>query len=132
LLERSFVAKHVILDHVVHAGSTLNVLITPGMLASCADGQRKYHQHLDDERKKKEKLELSSKRKAIHDEMDELKVKRKRLEEEVAALYKSADDFCLQAEDARYAKDIKSLVAKSNSHRRSGPGKAWCHWSADL
>ena len=123
LVERSFVSQRIILDHLIHVGGPLHVSVSPALLASCSDARKKYTGFLEVQRKKKEEREAAVKRKAVEDEIDAKKVKKRRLEDDAAALFKSADEYCMQAEEARGQKEIRALVAKSNSHRKSANEK---------
>ena len=73
--------------------------------------QRSISANLEDEKKNRLKVAAGQKRKALSDEVSELKVKRKALQSDAEALSAAADDFSDQAEKLQKL----TLVAKANS-----------------
>ena len=79
-------------------GGVLQVPITKELLASAASARSKYRNHLEQERKKRETATQGLKRKAVVDELEELKNKKKVLTEVCESLQKDADQLAEQAE----------------------------------
>ena len=65
---------------------------------------------MEDQKKHKSKVVAGQKRKALSDELSELKVKRRALQTDAEALSASADDFADQAETLQQL----LLLAKAN------------------
>ena len=119
LQERSFVAMRQIQDRIHTGKGSLNVNTTKQMTSSVAARRQRYMAYLEEERKKKQKEASSMKRKSLVEELDELKAKKKRLENEAAALVKSADDYSVKAESTKNINKVR----QSNSHRSSSKRK---------
>ena len=81
-----------------------------------SSGRQKY---LDEERKKEEGKKLREKRKAVLDEIEELKVKHKRVETIRTELVASSDEYAQKAE----SQGKIQLVAKSNALRHAAKDK---------
>ena len=80
------------------------------MLLCCASALHKYSAYLEDQKKHRSKVVAGEKRKALSDEVSELKVKRRALETDASAVSASADDFADQAEKLQKL----PLLAKAN------------------
>lgn len=117
--EKSLVAQRLIVDHVRSVGGLNQVGITKELLLSAARARQKYHEYLDEEKRKKERQGMDLKRKAITDELDDLKKKRTRMEADISALQKSADEYAEKAE----ATSKLTFITKSNSFRRTAKEK---------
>lgn len=115
LSEESLIAKRIIADYIISVGGIENVLITKELLVSCAGARQKYLTYLDDQKRNKIKPVASEKRKKILGDIDELKKKKKLLENDIVELEKSSVKFANKAEDTGKL----TLVAKSNALRRS-------------
>ena len=63
------------------------------LLVSCANARHKYVAFLEEQKKIKEKGSADIKRKAVTDEIQELKKKKKCLETDIGALSTAADEF---------------------------------------
>lgn len=70
--------------------------------------------HLDEENRKKEQQAVELKRKALTDELDDLKEKRARMEADICALERSADEY------SRKAKARRKLTFMTTSSRKEG------------
>lgn len=116
--ERSLVAQRLIVDHVRSVGGVTKVEITKELLLSAAGARQKYHGYLDEEKRKKEQQAVDLKRKAFTDELEDLK-KRARMEVDICALEKSADEYAEKAESSGNL----TLISKSNSFRRTAKEK---------
>ena len=117
--EKSLVAQRLIVDHVRSVGGINKVEITKELLLSAAGARQKYHGYLDEEKRKKERQGIDMKRKALTDELDDLKKKRARMETDISALQKSADEYAEKAE----ATGKLTFITKSNSFRRTAKEK---------
>ena len=74
-------AKRLICDHVRAVGGLMNVDIHNKQLhVSCSIARQRYFSYLDDQKKLKEDEGKSCKRKAIADEVDDLKSKKHKLQ----------------------------------------------------
>lgn len=115
----TFVSKRLICDYVRCAGGILNIDVMNKQLQLSASGARlKYNAYLEEE-KKKSAMQSGQKRKAVSNEIEQLKKKKQCLINDIEAMNKSADDY---AEKAEKCHDL-TFVAKSNSLRRSAKEK---------
>lgn len=119
LHEQSLVAQRLICDHIDSVGGLHNVVVDKALLLSASTARQQYMAHLEDNRKQKLKADGHQKRKLILDEIDELKKKKRRTENEIKELLKSADEFALKAE----ATNKFTWITKSNSFRRTANDK---------
>ena len=115
--EESMEALRLICDKVSVCGGVLQVPITKELLASAASARSKYRNHLEQERKKRETATQGLKRKAVVDELEELKNKKKVLTEVCESLQKDADQLAEQAE-GKSGSLMAQLITKSNTLRR--------------
>jgi len=113
-------SRRMICDHMKFVGGITNIDITnKRLLISCSSARQKYVAHLEDEKKKSAATAVGKKRKAVEDEIGELKIKRLKVQTDVDALTKAADDFADKAE-----KEHKlTLIAQSNAMRRAAKEK---------
>jgi len=108
-------------DHVQSLGGIDNIDVTnKQLLLYCAIARQKYSTYLEDEKKNRSKVAAGQKRKALSDEVSELKVRRKALQTDAEALSAAADDLSDQAEKLQKL----PLVAKANIMRRAARDKA--------
>lgn len=119
LSEDSYVAQRCISDHLRAVGGTKNVTIDKQLLMSVGGARQRYITHLEDTRRKRDDAEKQNKRKYVLDEIDELKMKKKRLKDDMDALESSADKLALEAEKTGKL----TLIAKSNSLRKGAKEK---------
>ncbi|TKS78086.1 hypothetical protein D9C73_013088 [Collichthys lucidus] len=117
--EASLIAQRLIVGHVRSVGGVTNVAITKELLLSVAGARQRYHSFLDDQKRASVKEMGAQKRKALGDELDELKKKRNRVKEDIGTLEKSANDFADKAESTGNL----TFIAKSNSLRRTAKDK---------
>ena len=94
-------------------GGLGQLLLSKELLASASAGRQRYAAYLDEQKKLSQHQEQSRKRKAICEEIVAAKHKKKRLEEDIQELQKSADDLAMEAEK----KGKLSFITKSNSLR---------------
>jgi len=92
--EDNFVAKRLICDHVTSMGELTNIYTSnKALLLAASSATRKYMDYLEDERKKKESTGRGEKCKALDDEIEELKKKKRYLEKDLNAMTSSADEY---------------------------------------
>ncbi|KAK5874614.1 hypothetical protein PBY51_019545 [Eleginops maclovinus] len=119
LKEHSLIAQRVIHDHVLIIGGLHNVGYSKELFLSASAARQKYHMYLDEERRQKQDQQKALKRKTLMEEVSEMKAKKKRMEEDVRVLMKSADGNAEKAE----ATGKLSLISKSNGLRRAANEK---------
>lgn len=86
---------------------------------SASAARKRYHMHLEEEKEKRQKEQKALKRKTLMEEISEIKAKKKRMEDDVKALIKSADSNAEKAE----AKGKLYFITKSNGLRRAAKDK---------
>lgn len=118
ILEETMEALRLICDKISACGGILNVPLTKELMASVASARSRYRSYLDDEHKKKLSVTQDLKRKAMQDEIEDLKKKRKVLTEVCISLQANADELAEQAE-AKSGTLMAQLITKSNSLRRT-------------
>lgn len=117
--EASLVAQRLIVGHIRSVGGVTNVQLTKELLISVSGARQRYHSYLDDQKRATDKEKSVQKRKALADELDELKKKRARVENDISALEKSADEYADKAESTGKL----TFITKSNSLRRTAKEK---------
>ncbi|XP_063076306.1 uncharacterized protein LOC134466336 [Engraulis encrasicolus] len=116
--EDTLVAHRIVCDFVSSHGGVSKVPLTQELLSSVSSARSRYRNYLETERQKRESGAQSLKRKAAEDDLEQLK-KRKRAVQEVADnLIHDADRLSEQAEGVQGTK-MAELIAKSNAFRRS-------------
>ncbi len=109
--EASLVAQRLIVGHIRAVCGVTDVQITKELLISVSGARQKYYNYLDDQKRAVEQEKRRQKRKALADELDELKRKKARAESDIAALEKSADEHAEKAESTGKL----THITKSNS-----------------
>jgi len=113
-------AKRLICNHMRAIGGLMNVDIhNKQHHISCSTARQRYFTYLADQKKMKKDEGKSRKRKAIADEVDDLKSKKQKLQLGKDSLTAAADDFADQAEKQHKL----TLIAKSNVMRKSAREK---------
>lgn len=96
LSQRTLIAKRVVKDYVLSVGGkATDVPLTPALLSAAASSPQSYQRYLDEEKEKVAAARKSNKRKALEDDLLDLKTKRRRIADCATALEKSADNFVL-------------------------------------
>lgn len=108
-----------ICDYVHFCGGVINVPITKELLSSAASGRQRYMEYLDEEKKTKDETSKNQRKRKMQEDVEQLKTKRKNIENDIKELIKSADELSVLAETSR---NIKFCV-KSNSLRKSAKDK---------
>jgi len=120
MTENTFKARRIICDHIEHVGGINKIDITnKKLLFSVATARSKYMAYLDEQKQKSAKEKAENSKKRIHEEIEELKVKKRRIEKDLDALLKSADEFAEKAEKSHSV----TCITKSNSFRRTAKEK---------
>ncbi|KAJ4946065.1 hypothetical protein JOQ06_023740 [Pogonophryne albipinna] len=117
--EASLVAQRLIVGHIRAVGGVTNVQLTKELLISVSGARQRYHSYLDDQKRANTKEKGVQKRKALADELDELKKKRARVQNDIGELEKSADEYADKAESSGKL----TFITKSNSLRRTAKEK---------
>ncbi|CAL9702284.1 unnamed protein product [Knipowitschia caucasica] len=117
--EQSLIAQRLIVGHIRAVGDVTNVPLTKELFMSVSCARQRYESYLDDMRRANEKQRSVEKRKALTDELDELKRKKARIHQDVSALEKAADDYANKAENTGNI----TFITKSNSLRRTAKEK---------
>jgi len=110
------VAKRTICDYVTYVGGIEHVNVTNKKLILAATAARqKYTAYLNELHVKEANDAKSKKRKALKEELEQLKTKKRRLQKDAEALEKEADDLAAKAEQ----KHDFMCITKSNSLRKT-------------
>ena len=97
-------------------------LITKELVLSARAARKRYHASLLEKQKERKQTKKNEKRKLHEEEVCHLKAKRKRTEDEIKSLHKSADDLAKKAED----QNEMMLLTQSNSLRNTAHAKEKC------
>ncbi|KAL7388552.1 hypothetical protein ABVT39_016111 [Epinephelus coioides] len=106
--EDTVVTRRLVCDYIMQHGGVTQVPLTKELLASVAAARARYRVHLDTERKKREAEAQALKRKGAEDQLQELRGKRRRLQEVSEGLARDADRLAEEAEGKH--KSILDLV----------------------
>ena len=120
--EGMLVALRQITDHFVLVGGMMKVEITKELLSSASSARHKYHEYLDEEKRKKGQETIKRKRMMVEDEVDQLKKRRKVLESNIENLTTMSEKYADEAE-AKGGKTSHSILVKSNALRYSAKQK---------
>jgi len=94
MAEPTFAAKRMVCGHVRSVGGINNIDVTNKQLQLyCSSARQIYSAYLEDQKKNRSKVAAGQKRNALGDEVSEMKVKRKTLQNDADALSTAADDF---------------------------------------
>ena len=113
---QTLVAQRAIKDYLISVGGATHVPMSKELLLSASSARQRYQRHLDEEKKHQDSDKRSTKRKAILDEIDDLKAKKARMESGIATLTKSADELAEQAEGSSKPMEF---ITQFNAVRRS-------------
>ena len=117
--ETTIKALPAIADHLQYVGGMQKVEVTKKLLFSTSQAHQRYKNALDEKQEKRDKEKKNLRKKAEFDEIDDLKKKKRRIEDNMKALIEEADSFAEKAEDKG---DIR-LLAKYNALRKSAKEK---------
>ena len=119
LKEESVVAQRIVYDSISTSGGVCSVPITKSMLSYAQAARQKYMAHLDDLKRKRERQVASDAEKLETVENEKRDAKKRRLNVDIDALLKSADEL---ADSAEASGDL-TLLSKSNAMRKSAANK---------
>lgn len=122
IAEDTVIAQRLVCDHVRVYGAVTKVPLTKEMLNYCATAHTRYRAYLDEEKSKRERDEQKLKRKNAEENLDELKIRRKSIQDVCESLQKDADNIAEQAENAAGTK-MATLITKSNTLRKQAKEK---------
>ncbi|KAL2098417.1 hypothetical protein ACEWY4_007624 [Coilia grayii] len=114
LQEDTVVTRRLLCDYIIQHGG---VPLSKPLLANVARARTSYRLHLEMERKKREAKEQALKRKEAEDCLQELKVKRRQVQEVCKGLARDADRLAEEAE-AKAGSKMADLISRSNLMRR--------------
>lgn len=117
--ERSVVAQRIVFDHIESVGGVTKVGITKELMQSFRSAHSKYQLFLEEQRQKAAKEHVSKKRKRMEDELEDLLMKKQRLDADAKSLIAEADKY---AEKAEATKNFL-WITKSNSLRSTAKSK---------
>ncbi|KAK2145073.1 hypothetical protein LSH36_704g00028 [Paralvinella palmiformis] len=92
------VALRQIIDYFVLVGGMLKVEITKELLSSASSSRYRYHQYLEEDKRKKRQEAIQRKRKTVQDEVDDLKKREKGLECDITNLTILSEKYADEAE----------------------------------
>ena len=116
---KSIIFRRIIVDHVRSVGGVANVQIDKEFLRYVRGARLRYEHYSESEKKKREETVETRKRKLAEEEINQLQIKRNRIETSCKQLLDSADRLALEAE-----KGCKmQLLVKSNAFRKSAQEK---------
>ncbi|XP_041924790.1 uncharacterized protein LOC121688939 [Alosa sapidissima] len=120
--EDTLVGHRIVCDYVSLHGGVTKVPLTPELLASVSSARSRYRIHLETERQRKESEAQGLKRKAVEEDLEQLKKTRLTLQAVAQNLVQDADKLSEQAE-TKHGSKMAELIAKSNAFRRSHKDK---------
>jgi len=124
LNDKSLVAQRIVCDYVRVCGGVLEVPMTKELLQSASNSRQRYSRYLEEQRAATKIAESAGKRKRVLDELESLKKKQKRTEDDISTLEFSADELNLKVEHSTgKIKEVLALVTQSNSLRKTVRGK---------
>ncbi|KAM6967770.1 uncharacterized protein FYW47_006504 isoform 2-T2 [Aplochiton taeniatus] len=115
--EDTVVAHRLVCEYVTLHGGVTKVPLTKELMTSVASARSRYRVNLDQERRKLESDAQGQKRKATEDYLEELKKKRKTIQEVSDSLARDADRFAEEAE-GKAGSRMAQLITKFNALRR--------------
>ncbi|KAL2085046.1 hypothetical protein ACEWY4_020564 [Coilia grayii] len=117
LQEDTVVTRRLLCDYIIQHGGVTQVPLSKPLLANVARARTRYRVHLEMERKKREAKEQALKRKEAEDCLQELRVKRRQVQEVSEGLARDADRLAEEAE-AKAGSKMADLISRSNLMRR--------------
>ena len=124
LREKSLVTQCIVHDAITTAGGVCQMPVTKSMLSYAQGARQRYMAYLEAEKEKvlKQNIEqnCNSKRKHECEEAEKMEAKKRRLNQDIAALLKSADELATSAE----LTGGLTLLKKSNAMRKSATNKS--------
>ena len=115
----NLIARRLVKDHVNAIGGLENMTITKELVTSARAARSRYQASLLEKQQIKKQSQKNEKRKLHVEEVNHLKEKKRKTEEEIKSLHKSADDLAKKAEDLSKL----LLLTQSNSLRKTAHEK---------
>jgi len=116
----TFKAQRLVCDHVAAIDGIQNIDVkNKQLLSSCLNARHKYHAFLEDQKKEQAKAASAGKRKAVNDEVHQLKKRKKDLEADKESLLTSAHEYAEKTEKQHSI----TFIAKSNAMRKAAKDK---------
>ncbi|XP_073714812.1 uncharacterized protein [Misgurnus anguillicaudatus] len=117
LQDRTLESLRLVCDRISSCGGILKVPLTKELLASASSARSQYRLYLENERKKKESAAHALKRKAVEEELLDLRTQHEVLSRVCESLENDADKLAEQAEGKAGSK-MAEFIIKSNTLRR--------------
>ncbi|CAM4639158.1 unnamed protein product [Leuciscus chuanchicus] len=117
LQDRTLESLRLVCDRISSCGGVLKVPLTKELLASASSARSQYRLYLENERKNKESDEHALKRKAVEEELLDLRTQHEVLSRVCESLENDADKLAEQAEGKAGSK-MAEFIIKSNTLRR--------------
>ncbi|KAG5263637.1 hypothetical protein AALO_G00266980 [Alosa alosa] len=117
LQDRTLESLRLVCDRISSCGGVLKVPLTKELLASASSARSQYRLYLENERKKKESAAHALQRKALEEELLDLRTQHEVLSRVCESLENDADKLAEQAEGKAGSK-MAELIIKSNTLRR--------------
>lgn len=115
--EETMVTHRLICDYVNICGGLLSVAISKELLASAASARSRYRIHLDQQKTRKITDVQTQKQKALEENIEELKKKKRILVQVSMSLQRDADQLAEEAE-GKAGTLMAQLITKSNTLRK--------------
>lgn len=117
LQDRTLESLRLVCDRISSCGGVLKVPLTKELLASASSARSQYRLYLENERKNKESAAHALKRKAVEEELLDLRTQHEVLSRVCESLENDADKLAEQAEGKAGSK-MAEFIIKSNTLRR--------------
>lgn len=117
LQEETLESLRLVCDRISSCGGVLKVPLTKELLTSASSARSQYRLYLENERKKRESADHALRRKAVEEELLNLRTQREILSRVCESLQNDADKLAEQAEGKAGSK-MAELITKSNTLRR--------------
>lgn len=119
LSDKALVARRIICDHITAVGGLRKMKVTKELLLAASSARYKYHSYLEQERQERKEKEQKNLKRKLHEELDDIKKRKKQTVTDIKELTKDADKLAMKAEN----KGNLTLLAKSNSMRAKATEK---------
>lgn len=90
--------ERIIVDHQHRVSGVANVGMTKELLRTSGCARQTYHVYFDEEKEKREQTQQTRKWKVVQEEVDQIMMKRRKLQTNINALLTSADELAVKAE----------------------------------
>ena len=107
-----------------HGGNIKDFPIPSSLLLACQSAHMMYKNDLDRQKAESEKTEITNKRKLLIEELNIVKKKKTDEQSLIKQLESDSDNFVLQAGETSDVADMRSLVMKASSLKKTAEEKA--------